>query len=68
MKVQSSINGNVYETNDCVYLVNPLQVYKYILNDAFPLDIKAGEDNKLVFVYNRADSKNLYDKWCKREL
>ncbi len=68
MKVQSNLNGNVYETEECVYLVNPLQVYKYILNDSLPLDIKAGEDNKLVFVYNRLNTKKLYDKWCKREL
>lgn len=68
MKVESSLTGKCYETNECVFIVNPLQVYKYIVNDAFPIDIKAGEDNKLVYVYNRSDTRKLYDAWCKREL
>ncbi len=68
MKVQSNISNRCYETDDCVYLVNPLQVYKYIINDAYPLDIKAGEDNKLVYIYNKNETYKLYDKWCKREL
>ena len=68
MKVQSTITGKCYETDECVYIVNPLQVYKYLSNDLPPLDILPGEDNKLVFVYSRNNSKILYDKWCKREL
>lgn len=62
------VTGKCYETNDCVYIVNPLQVYKYLLHDLAPLDILPGEDNKIVFVYNRKNSHELYDKWCKREL
>lgn len=68
MKVQSLITGKCYETDDCVFLVNTLQVYKYLVNGAVPLDILAGEDNKLVFVYDKAKSYKLYDAWCKREL
>lgn len=68
MKVQSMVTGKCYETEECVYIVNPLQVYKYLSNDLAPLDILPGEDNKLVFVYSRNNSKFLYDKWCKREL
>ena len=68
LKVQSSVTGKCYETNECVYIVNPLQVYKYLINDAVPLDILAGEDNKIVYVYNRKLTHDLYDRWCKREL
>ena len=68
LKVQSSVTGNCYETDECVYIVNPLQVYKYLINDAVPLDILAGEDNKIVYVYNRKLTHDLYDRWCKREL
>ena len=68
LKVQSTVTGKCYETDECVFIVNPLQVYKYIINDAIPLDILAGEDNKIVYVYNRKSTRDLYDRWCKREL
>ena len=68
LKVQSSVTGKCYETDECVFIVNPLQVYKYLINDAVPLDILAGEDNKIVYVYNRKSTRDLYDRWCKREL
>ena len=68
MKVQSTVTGKCYETDECVFIVNPLQVYKYLINDAAPLDILAGEDNKIVYVYNRKSTRDLYDRWCKREL
>ena len=68
LKVQSSVTGKCYETDECVFIVNPLQVYKYLINDAVPLDILAGEDNKIVYVYNRKLTHDLYDRWCKREL
>ena len=62
------VTGKYYETENCVSIVNQLQVHKYIDNGAFPLDILAGEDNKIVFVYDRAKTYSLYDLWCKREL
>lgn len=68
MKVQSTVTGKCYETDDCVFIVNQLQVYKYLANDSVPLDILAGEDNKIVYVYNRKNTRKLYDLWCKREL
>ena len=68
LKVQSTVTGKCYETDDCVFIVNQLQVYKYLANDSVPLDILAGEDNKIVYVYNRKNTRKLYDLWCKREL
>lgn len=68
LKVQSVVTGKCYETDECVFIVNPLQAYKYIFNNAVPLDILAGEDNKIVYVYNRKQTHDLYDRWCKREL
>ena len=68
LKVQSSVTGKCYETDECVFIVNPLQVYKYLINDPAPLDILAGADNKIVYVYNRKSTRDLYDRWCKREL
>lgn len=68
MKIQSEVTGKIYETDDCVYIVNALQVYKYLANDAELLDVKCGFDNKLAFVFDKEKSYPLYDKWCKREL
>ena len=68
MKVQSMVTGKCYETTECVYIVNTLQVYKYLLNDLAPIDVLPGEDNKIVYVYNRKLTHDLYDRWCKREL
>ena len=68
LKVQSVVTGKYYNPTDCVFIVNPLQVYKYLENGSAPLDILAGEDNKLVFAYDKAKTHKLYELWCKREL
>lgn len=68
LKVQSNVTGKIYETDDCVFILNPLQVWKYLMNDAKLLDVSPGEDKKLVYVFNRKDTYHLYDLWCKREL
>ena len=68
LKVQSMVTSKCYETDECVFIVNPLQVYKYLINGAVPLDILAGEDNKIVYVYDKSKTYKLYDLWCKREL
>ena len=68
MKVETNITGKCYDTDSSVYIVNPLQIWKYLANDAIPLDILPGEDNKLVVVFDKHDTYQLYDAWCKREL
>lgn len=64
----SEITGKTYDTEECVHIVNLLQVYKYISHHAEVLDIFCGDDNKLIYVFNKKDTYELYDKWCKREL
>lgn len=68
MKIQSTVTGKCYDTDSCVYILNPLQIYKYIANDADLKDILCGFDNKLVYVFDRNDTKKIYDAWCKHEL
>lgn len=68
IKNYSVVTGKTYDPVECVHLVNPLQVYKYLQNNAELLDIFCGNDNKLIYVFNRKDTYDLYDKWCKREL
>ncbi len=68
MKVQSNVTGKCYDTDESVYIVNILQTYKYLINDAELLDVLPGEDNKLVYVFNKKKTYKLYDAWCKHEL
>ena len=65
---RSLVTNKVYEPVESVPIINLLQVYKYLENDAEVLDVFCGRDNKIVFVFDRNDTLALYDKWCKREL
>lgn len=68
MKNKSKITGKVYEAEDCVFIINALQTFKYLENGAELVDLTCGENNKLVFVFFRDKTYDLYDKWCKHEL
>ena len=68
MKTLSRINGKEYEPEKCVHVVNTLQAFMYINNNAELLDVIPGENKKIVFVFDREKTYILYDLWCKREL
>jgi len=38
------------------------------MNNAVLLDVLPGENEKIVYVFDRKDTYNLYDLWCKRKL
>lgn len=68
----SKITNRYYEPGDCCYIGNPQQFIKYLINGAILYDIipdvdKDGRDCAL-YVFNRAETRVLFDKWCKREL
>ncbi len=67
MKVYSEIFNNEYSTEDTVKIVNTRQAGLYIKNNV-PLADLFWSKNALVFVFNREESKEVYDLWCKREL
>lgn len=67
MEVYSKIFNNEYSTEDTVKIVNTRQAGLYIKND-IPLVDLFWSKNALVFVFNREESKRVYDLWCKREL
>ena len=46
MKVQSTVTGKCYETDECVFIVNPLQVYKYLINGYKGIKLIDFEDEK----------------------
>lgn len=68
---RSNLTGQYYDLYKCVRIVNIQQVSAYLDNDADLLDVYVGRNNGkriLVFLFDRDSTKDLYDKWCKREL
>ena len=61
-----NING---EEIKVVNIVNTKQAYQYIKHGLKPLDVYAdGATGRLVFIFDKLKSYDLYSKWCKREL
>lgn len=68
----SKVTNRYYDPGECCYIGNPQQFIKYLINDAILYDIipdvdKDGRDCAL-YVFNRFETKRLFDLWCKREL
>ena len=73
MIVKSKITGKSYDTNKVVRIINPQQVAAYLIHSAEPLDIYASrhyESNVpiVIYLFDREQTKSLYDAWCKHEL
>ena len=66
MVITSKLTGKSYEDEDCIKIPNQLQVYKYLINALEPIDVIYSD--RLVFVFDRASSKPLFDKWCRHVL
>ena len=67
----SKITGRTYELFSQIRILNIQQVYFYLENGVVLNDIELSEDRKthqpvLVFLFNREDTHDAYDKWCKR--
>lgn len=67
MKEFSQLTGREYEIEDSVTIVNPKQYGLYIKHNLNPIDLFWSKD-RLVMVFNKFESKRLYEKWCKHEL
>ena len=72
-KVESNLTGKLYYPEDVVRIVNYRQAAAYIAHEAQLIDIYPSTDFKtdtpiLVFLFNREDTRELYDKWCRHEL
>lgn len=71
--MKPSYKAKEYSAEDAVRIVNPAQIAAYWENGLAPLDIYPSRDREtgkpiLVAVFNRKDSKEYFDKWCKHEL
>ena len=68
----SEITGKTYDLFSVIRILNIRQIIHY-LNCKVPLmDIEISEDRRngnpvLVFLFNREDTKEAYDAWCKQK-
>ena len=67
IKEYSEIFNREYEIEDTVRIVNTKQAGMYIKHCIPLIDLFWSRDS-LVFVFDRENSKNAYDLWCKHEL
>lgn len=71
--VISDITGKEYDPQNAVRILNVRQATLYIKHSCELLDLYSSTDYNsgepiLCFIFNKEESKPLYDKWCKREL
>lgn len=52
---------------ETIEIVNIKQASMYIKHDVNPVDIYYGKD-RLVFLFNKEETREVYDKWCRYEL
>jgi hypothetical protein len=53
---------------DCVRILNPVQVSAYIRHGAKLIDLIIGDENKLVFIFDKKSTAYLYELWLIHEL
>jgi hypothetical protein len=74
MKVKSCVTGITYSPEEVVRIVNPKQAAAYMNHGAPLIDVypsfqkDKGGSHIMVFLFNRSDTQELYQRWCKHEL
>jgi hypothetical protein len=71
--ITSNVTNKKYIPSEIVRIINISQVIGYLNHGAELLDVYPSYDYKsdkqiLVFIFNRKDTTQLYDLWCKHEL
>jgi hypothetical protein len=69
--IVSEVTGIEYKPKDVVRILNIYQATYYISRGVFPVDLYSSADYRtgdprLVFLFNRKDSRDVYDAWCRR--
>lgn len=54
--------------SDEIKLVNQRQVFLYVKNGLQPIRLECGYEDKIVYVFSRSNSEELFEKWRKHEL
>ena len=71
--VHSNVTGKDYDIKDGIRLLNLKQCTMYLKHGCELLDLYVSRDHEtndpvLCFIFNREQSKLLFDLWCKHEL
>lgn len=69
----SKINGVEYSLNNVIRIIDPKQQKLYIKHLAYPIDMYVTKDlysdnEVLVMLFNKEETRDLYIKWKNREL
>lgn len=72
VKIEGLTTKIEYYQADVVRIVNSRQAAAYMEHGAKLLDVYSSRDFKtndpiVVFIFNRADTKELYDLWCEHK-
>lgn len=67
MRIHSKVTDRVYQSDEMVYLVNPVQIAKYMNQGATLYDLLSIDD-KLVGAFSRKETRMLYKRWQNREI
>ena len=54
--------------SDEIKIVNQKQTFLYVKNGLQPWRLENGYEDKLVYVFSRSKSEELFEKWRKHEL
>lgn len=71
--IYSRIFHKTFDALECVRVINPMQMAFYIKNDILPKDIYVSRDfktgrDKLVMLFSRAETSELYKEWEKNRI
>lgn len=67
MRVNSKITNQSYFGERMVYIGNPIQIARYLKHGATLYDIFENND-KLIAVFSKEETAELFTLWCRREL
>ena len=67
MRVRSEVTDRTYDPSAMVYLQNPTQIARYLRHGATLFDLTENND-RLVAVFSRRETSELYRLWQKHEL
>lgn len=56
-----------YDASKCVRIVNPAQQAMYMKHGVYPIDIYVGYNSKIVFLFVKDDTKDVYEKWLNHD-
>ena len=66
MRTRSAVTDRIYEPDEMVYLVNPVQIARYIKQKATVYDVLES-GGRLVVAFSKRETQPLYEQWQKRE-